>query len=184
MDNDINRLISHCIDHNSKESWQEFVSITTPFIHHAIHATCQKYNIYVNRYTEDITQEVFLKIMNNDRKLLKQFNPSRASWSTWIQKITVNTTIDFLRALPKDTPNQYYADSVAIPPDCIYKLQLQDIKAHLDTLLTKTERKIFELYYEKEESISKISTLLSMNTITVRWHRRNIQQKIHTLLYG
>ena len=45
-----------------------------------------------DRESEDITQEVFLKVYHN----LKFFE-RRSRFSTWLYRITVNTTYDFLR---------------------------------------------------------------------------------------
>jgi len=43
---------------------------------------------------QDITQEVFVKIYQN----LHKYDPSAASMKTWIYRITINQSLDFLKA--------------------------------------------------------------------------------------
>lgn len=43
---------------------------------------------------QDITQEVFVKIHQN----LSLYNPDKSGFKTWIYKITVNQSLDFIKA--------------------------------------------------------------------------------------
>ncbi len=43
---------------------------------------------------QDISQEVFVKVYENYYK----FNPNKASIKTWIYRITINTSLDFIKA--------------------------------------------------------------------------------------
>ncbi|MGI5859226.1 MAG: RNA polymerase sigma factor [Tepidanaerobacteraceae bacterium] len=43
--------------------------------------------------SEDLSQEVFLKVYNN----LRLYDPKKAGFSTWIYRITYNQCVDYLR---------------------------------------------------------------------------------------
>lgn len=50
--------------------------------------------------SEDLSQEVFLKIYNN----LRYYNPQKAGFSTWIYRITYNQCVDYLRRKKNTIP--------------------------------------------------------------------------------
>ena len=47
-----------------------------------------------NEDAQDVAQEVFVKLYHN----LNQYNPQAASIKTWIYRIAINQSLDFLKA--------------------------------------------------------------------------------------
>lgn len=56
--------------------------------------------IFSEEESEDLSQEVFLKVYNN----LRYYDPKKAGFSTWIYRITYNQCVDYLRRKRNTTP--------------------------------------------------------------------------------
>src|SRR3989344_1070467 len=58
------------------------------------------YRLHHKETAEDLTATVFTKAFER----IKQFNPSKAKFSTWLYQIAKNTLIDYFRAFKSITP--------------------------------------------------------------------------------
>jgi RNA polymerase sigma-70 factor (ECF subfamily) len=47
---------------------------------------------------DDLVQEVYLRLMKKDCRLLRQFDPGRATLRTWVALVARSVTIDHLRS--------------------------------------------------------------------------------------
>jgi len=135
---------------------------------------------------EDIMQEIFVKVF----KSLDQFK-EESEFSTWLYRITYNTTISELRKRRLsfvqvndnlDAVNEVFADDE--------NLELPDIKLHyLDVALKKLppdEILLVTLYYFEEQSIDAIGKIsnLSIANVKVKLHRirKKLALEINRLL--
>ncbi len=46
----------------------------------------------------DVAQNVFIRLVKDDYKLLRSFDPNRASLKTWLTVVTRSTALDFLKS--------------------------------------------------------------------------------------
>lgn len=136
--------------------------------------------------SEDIVQDVFLKVWKNIKRFKKDKN-----FKTWIYTIAKNTTIDFFKKkknilfseTEKENDPDFESfsfeesiiDSNYLPDELYYKKEVQDnIRKLLDNIPIKY-KEIINLYYIEEFNLKEISVILkqSINTIKSK-HRRGL----------
>ena len=130
----------------------------------------------------DIVQDVFIKTWKN----LRNFDPTRASFKTWIFTIARNTTTDFLRKkrsllfsdIQTDDENiNSFAENIPtddLLPDLALE-KLEDAQFLNDTLdkLRLDYKEVLILHYQEEMTFEEIGKVLgkSLNTVKSQ-HRR------------
>ncbi len=138
----------------------------------------------------DIVQEIFIKAWKN----IKQFDPRKASFKTWIFTIAKNTTTDFFRkkrSLLFSDIEKSGADDISdissfannIPdenllPDEILS-KLEDVKFLNKTLekLPANYREVLVLRYQEEMTFEEMGKILDKPLNTVKsQHRRAIAE--------
>jgi len=92
-------LIKKCIEDNDKAAWEVFAERYSKLVWNTVRKTFNKYAFQYNQEDiEDMYSSVFLSLLENDFKKLRQFKSKNAcSVSTWLAIIIVRMTIDFLR---------------------------------------------------------------------------------------
>ena len=143
---------------------------------------------FVYQYTgsledsEDITQEVFVKVWRNFRK----FNQKK-SFKTWIFSIAKNTAIDFLRkkkAIPFSAFNDVegknaiidtLVDTGPIPDELFEQVSTEKMLNLVMKKLSPAYRTVLLLHYNDHFTFREIAEILSksINTVKTR-HRRGI----------
>ena len=111
---------------------------------------------------DDLTQEVFVKIWKHRNKFRGQ-----SSLKTWVYRITLNTTLDFLRKHQKTKRVDFPLELVeAVSPELDVKLKERVRMGILQ--LPEKQRSVFVLYYLEEASVSEIARLLNVKEGTVK----------------
>lgn len=127
---------------------------------------------------EDLVQEVFIKAFNS----LKNYNQEFA-FSTWIYRIAINNTIDYLRKKKLETfsidadeeddddkPKFEIPDTTYSADANIILEQRQKIINDAIESLPEKYRKIIELRHKEELSYEEISEILNLPIGTVKAH--------------
>ena len=132
---------------------------------------------------KDISQIVFVKTFYN----LKSFDPKK-KFSTWLYRITVNTSIDYWRRYRKHKhENLEEAEGtpigVGLSPEAVYfrKDAAERIKKALEVLSPK-QRSIFVLRDMEGLDITEVATIMNMPQVTVRWYLHRSRTKIRSEL--
>ena len=112
----------------------------------------------------DITQDVFLKLVKDDFRLLATFDPTRASMGTWLTVVTRSTAMDHLRkplrrfetvALDEELPAS--RDEAA-----------DDFPEIPESLLSDRQRQILDMLYAKDMDVAEVAIALGVQAQTVR----------------
>jgi len=112
---------------------------------------------------DDIVQAVYLKLIRNDCRLLRSFDPARASMSTWLTLVARSTAIDTLRRQkPKATlvTEEIPANEPVEPETSTIELPLH--------ILTARQRLVLTLLFEDDHSVPEVAGILDVNEQTVR----------------
>ncbi|MEI6022749.1 MAG: RNA polymerase sigma factor [bacterium] len=144
-------------------------------------------------YTEDIVQESFI----NAWKQINHFDTTKASFKTWLFRITRNKTIDILRKkqhyvfsdLDTNTEEDDIVFEQNIPdtqdlPDVIFQqhTDIEILKSTIDEL-PEQYKTVLVLHYENDMTFEAIGLILAKPPNTVKsWHRRAImalREKLH-----
>lgn len=138
------------------------------------------YRLLNKEVTEDLTSEVFLKVI----KKYHTYDKKKASIGTWINKIAENTLIDYYRAKKQELNIEDYE-----------KYLMEDFEAQRKKLTDETNKLVYEmlatlsdqereLLYLKfylEKSNKEIARILHLKTSTVSsrvfWIMKKLRKK-------
>ena len=114
----------------------------------------------------DVLQDCFLRLIRDDYKLLRRFDPDRATLSTWLGVIATSAAIDHLRRrAPAGDPIEDHADRLPAPE------QAPDLNAPLPLppdLLTPRQALILKLCYEDDRDVEEVAAILGIGAPSVR----------------
>ncbi len=123
---------------------------------------------------EDVAQEAFIKAYMN----LKNYDPEKARFSTWLYKIATNLAIDQLR---KSKRRIIVEDIEEVAehtmPTYIEDEERREIRAAVGALMPPEYRTVIEAYYWEGKSYQQIADDINIPLNTVRtWIRRAKEQ--------
>jgi RNA polymerase sigma-70 factor (ECF subfamily) len=159
---DDGRLVRRLIG-GEASAWSELVEQFGPVVYGAIGKTLRRYN-RDGADAGDIAQDVFVRLCQEDYRLLRQYDPARAALSTWLTVIAVSGTIDFLRRQKAATsPLEDLPDHVAaVEPKMPDPIRIPE------GLLSPRQSLVLSLLYDKEMEVAEIAALLAVDAQTVR----------------
>ncbi|WP_147822311.1 RNA polymerase sigma factor [Salidesulfovibrio onnuriiensis] len=152
-------------ENNIKQNWDALVEKYASSIYGYLHHYCKA---HMNGLKEDdicdITQNVFLKLVKDDFRLLRRYDPKKGSFSTWLAVLTRSTALDYLRARARNhVPLEDYQD----------KLQAEEQGPRLQVnyptgVLTERQQSVLHLLFEKDLDPAEVGRLMGVKTQTVR----------------
>ena len=130
---------------------------------------------------EDITQEIFLRLIKNG---IKKYDPAKASFQTYVKTLAKNLCIDRLRKLGRtisleDTHVGAYLQSDHAENNDIPEDTIKVLKAFLRDELTPEQRLVINLRYCEKYSYAQIAEIMNRNYNWVknRLHRDRLKLK-------
>ena len=127
---------------------------------------------------EDLTQEVFVRLCKDNFRLLRSYDPKRASLSTWLTIVARSTARDALRRRRADSvPIEFVPEAqLAVDPvEPVRKLKLPE------ALLSPRQREILGMLYDREMDVAEIARALGIDPQTVRsaHHKAMVKLRAH-----
>lgn len=155
--------LAGCI-RGEKRAWDDFVLEATPILFNAVVHTMKGAD-RDDPEVADRVQEVFIRLLQNDRKLLRSFDPSRASMPTWLSVIARSVTIDHLRKkrLATAPVEEHLID--ADPRRSGPGLHAPDIPYHV---LTDRQRLVLHLLFDRGLSVEQAAQTMGVDAQTIR----------------
>jgi len=156
-----------------KRSWDEFVRRYAALIVAAVRGVATHSN-----EIEDLTQEVFVRLCKDQFRLLRSYDSTRASLSTWITIVARSTARDALRrrrpdSVPIEAVPEVHLKVDAVEP--VPKLKLPE------ALLSPRQREILAMLYDQEMDVAEIAAALGIDPQTVRsaHHKAMLKLRAH-----
>ncbi|RJQ49789.1 MAG: sigma-70 family RNA polymerase sigma factor [Nitrospiraceae bacterium] len=189
-------LIKRCLEPEGKSDWEIFVRRYSRLIWNCIHKTFHTYSFsYTPEDGEDMYSSIFMSLIENDFRKLRQFRSENAcALSTWLSIIATRMTIDFMR---KDR-SRYHIDSGADDRE-IWDI-IPDHTCRADTLLENKQRDenlrkslqdlsgrdrlIYDLIFNKGVSPEDTARMLDITVSTVYSRKHRIIEKIKNNIGG
>lgn len=144
-----------------KRAWNRFVARYAGVIRAAVARVLR------GRETEidDAAQEVFVKLLHEDRRALRAFDPARASAPTWLTIVARSVALDRLRRRRADTIELEAApeSALAAPP-----IEPTERLTPPPGLLSGRQELILAMLYERDMDPAEIAAALGIETQTVR----------------
>ncbi len=130
----------------------------------------------------DIVQDVFVRLCKDEFRLLRQFDPSRASFSTWLTIVSRSVAHDAIRRRHVATqPIDDTAESaLAVDPVTPERIRIPP------GLLSPRQQLILTLLYEREMEVAEIAAQLDIDAQTVRstHHKAMLKLRAHFKVEG
>jgi RNA polymerase sigma-70 factor (ECF subfamily) len=156
-----------------KRAWEAFVRRYAALIVAAVRSIAP-----TTGDVEDLTQEVFVRLCKDEFRLLRTYDSTRASLSTWITIVARSTARDGLR---RRRPISVPIDAV---PEALLKVDAVEPSQKLklpETLLSPRQREILGMLYDGEMDVAEIAQALSIDPQTVRsaHHKAMLKLRAH-----
>ncbi len=150
-----------CLQGN-KEAWDAFVGRYARVIYAAVgHVFGQWGAGLTGRTTDDIAQDVFVRLIKDDYRLLRKYQPGRASLETWLTLIARSVAIDCLRKRRLDTSGMELSEVPAAEPTA----RANHVPLHL---LTARQRLVLRLLFDEDRSVTEAAQMLDVEEQTIR----------------
>jgi RNA polymerase sigma-70 factor (ECF subfamily) len=146
-----------------KHAWDVFVDRWAGVVYSAVRRTMRGRGAGTDRAdVEDAVQDVFVRLLKDDYRLLKKFDPQRASLSTWLTLIARSATIDRHRKQRLPTVPLEQQDPaeprVAATPAL-------SVPTHV---LTARQRLVLRLLFDESRTVAEAARFLDVDEQTVR----------------
>jgi RNA polymerase sigma factor (sigma-70 family) len=176
---DIFEIIDGC--KNKDKSYQSALYIK---YYYTVLNVCKKYIKNLHE-AEDLTQDIFLKVMD---KVDTFKGKSPAQFSAWVKMVSKNSVIDSIRKRRDTTDisedklnnlNSYFINTDVI--DNFGEVMSNDINVAISNLSPKY-KKVFQLYYIENYSHNEIADELGINVSTSKTNLLKAKLKLSKLL--
>jgi DNA-directed RNA polymerase specialized sigma24 family protein len=160
MDVDLNACIN-----GDKRAWDAFVDRWSGVIIAAVHRAVSQRSGRAHRGDlDDAVQEVFVRLIKDDYRLLRSYDPARASLSTWLTLVARSAAIDWTRKRRLETTT---LDSRSAPSDTSSSIDpnLPPIPMHV---LSPRQRLVMRMLFDEEMSVAEAARLIDVDEQTIR----------------
>ena len=153
-----NEALPDALLHGDPEAWEEFVRRYGGLIVAAVRGLAPG-------EIDDLTQDVFVRLCKDDFRLLRSYDPARASLSTWLTIVARSTARDALR--------RRRAEAVPIESVPEARLAIEPVEPAIrlklpEALLSPRQREILAMLYDREMDVAEIARALGIDAQTVR----------------
>ena len=158
-----------------KAAWDRFVQRHARVIYGAV----QKRLVPAGRADEadDVAQDVFVRLCNNNFKLLRTYDAARAKLTTWLTVIATSAAIDHLRrrVMPTADLDQTPEHLLAVQPRMPERVKIPR------SLLSPRQALVLELLYRRDLEVSDAAEIMGINPQTVRsmHHKALVKLRAH-----
>lgn len=146
-----------------KRTWDRFVAAAAPLIHAVARRVVSGHGASPDEAV-DAAQDVFVRLCANDRRLMKSYDPARASLATWLAVIARSCAVDHLRRRRQATSALEDVPEAALAVEDRHVERL-NIPAGL---LTERQALVLSLLYDREMEVADAASLLRVDAQTVR----------------
>ncbi|MCB1306601.1 MAG: RNA polymerase sigma factor [Leptospiraceae bacterium] len=168
-------LLSELIQGNTG-AWKRFQERYAAVIYDAVRKTFMKYDPGSLEQTEDVVQNVFLRLVQKDYNSLRRYDSSKSSPTTFLYVIARNTTIDFLRRKQPEHPVDLdLIPEIPAPPDNPEEFGLEDLPTEI---LTPRQRLVLHLLYDRHLNIAETARFMGVKEQTVRSAKHKAVQSL------
>ena len=126
---------------------------------------------------EDAAQDVFVRLLKDNGRLLRSFDPNRASMSTWLTLVSRSTAIDRARKLGRTVgrATELNDRTLEAPEAPLESGDLDDSTIPLG-VLTDRQRLVLHLLYQDEQPVDVVAQLLQVSEQTVRHQAQGLER--------
>jgi len=153
----------------SKVQWDAFVRGHAGLILFAVRTQAR-----AEAETEDLVQDVFLRLCKDDFRLLKTYDPERAGLSTWLTIVARSTARTVLRRRqPLTTPYEAVPEAaLAVTAEPTERIELPE------GLLSPRQKLILTMLYDRDMDVAEVAAALKVDPQTIRSTHHKVMLKL------
>ena len=174
-------LLENCLG-GDQAAWRAFVTRLTPIVRFAVSSTLSRYygTMYVS--VDDLVQDVYLRLMKKDCRLLRQFDPARATLPTWAAIVARSVTLDHLRSRRRIGP--FRGNPAAEVPETAgtRDIEASDMLEYVKGRLSAEEWNTLNLLMVEGLAPEAVGKQLGLSTKTVYNRKLRILKKLRQLV--
>lgn len=188
-------LIACCLSGRDEAAWEQFVRMHSRLVWSAVHRAFRAAAFpYCHEDAEDVWSMVFLSLMDNDFRKLRQFRRRNdCTLSTWLTVVTVNHTIDFMR-------KEKYRTRIDPQEAFDLKTDLPDTRKDIESVLMDRQRdsavraavsalppqdrQVYELLYTRGLVLEDAARALGVPLATLYTRKHRLIEKIKKMFDG
>ena len=152
-----------------RRAWSAFVADALPIIRAAVRRTLSE-DLRGAADRDDIVQQVFVRLLKDDGRLLRTYRTDRAALSTWLSLVARSVAIDQARSSVRR--RVYQMPDALAPADRTDADQNEEPLPLGSTLpldvLTDRQRLVLSLLFERDRSVAEVAAILGVDQQTVR----------------
>lgn len=150
-----------------QRAWEVLVDRCAPVIYATVRRTVGRREGPGAVDVEDCVQDVFVRVVRDDFRLLRTYDPDRASLTTWLALIARSVAIDHLRRKRLPTvPLEPSSAAGADPgPRSGGPLSGTSVPLHL---LTARQRLVLRMLFEEDMSVAHAAAVIGVDEQTIR----------------
>jgi RNA polymerase sigma-70 factor (ECF subfamily) len=154
-------LFRACTDTRDSGAWDRFLRRFQALIMATIVRTARHYTTVYAELSDDLAQEVYLKLSAHGAEVLRRFEPRYpGAIFAYLRVIAANVVHDHFRSKWLNTTDtEASAESQPSPHELEWRLMLRDIDNVLRKQAAKRDRQIFWLYYRQGMSAKEIAAI-------------------------
>jgi RNA polymerase sigma-70 factor (ECF subfamily) len=175
----IEQLVEECAERPTPEAWEEFIRRFHKLIAATVMRTLRLYGKSDPDLTEELVQDVYLKLCADDRAVLRRFKPLHENaFLGYLKKLTANLVLDYIR---KHFPEDDKTDNLDEGVEQTHKnsdqesLEREIFFNRIDRILRERgngpqeekDRAIFWLYFRHGMTAKEIASIPAMK-LTVK----------------
>lgn len=116
----------------------------------------------------DVLQEVFVRLCQNDGRLLRAFRPERSAFTTWLTMVARSVAVDWLRRRrPAAASLDEVDDPIARGAASAEAIELPP------GLLSRRQQLVLRLLFDQDLSVEEVAGVLGIAPQTVRSTKHN-----------
>lgn len=159
-DTDIDQVVS-----GKKAAWDHFVEKFSGLLFGVTIRTMRARTASMDQEdARDVVQDIFLRLVKDDFKLLRTYDPERASLSTWLTVVARSMAIDYLRRPERSRETVELDDTMATDGDAPFGGRLELPQG----ILSERQAQILRLLFDEDMDVAEVATFLRVQAQTVR----------------
>ncbi len=174
MDDDLRACLN-----GDKRAWDAFVDRWSGVIYASVLGTLgSRAGDAASSDIEDVAQNVFVRLVKDNYRLLSTYDETRSSLSTWLTLVARSVTIDCCRKRRLPTvPLDSRSDGATT--ELTEQKQLPQIPMHL---LTSRQRLVLRMLFDEGMSVAEAAGIIRVNQQTIRSTKHKALSRLREFL--
>ena len=179
MIEDLRKIDMDLLLQGDHRQWKIFVRQVSPVVFSVIKKTLAAAG-QDSGEVHDILQDLFVRLCDNDFRILKKYDPKRAKLTTWLSVIARNMAIDYLRRCRFKYTS---LDEVEYEKseEHASKFDGDEIVLSFDTLPPR-QMMAMKLLYEKDMDVREVARFMGVTEQSVRSMRHKAIKKLRGIV--